>query len=179
MFFRNIMDNILFFFGSEKLSALDVYFTFGILRSINSVNNGPKQKTDLKKFGILKEYMQIKSEVGLRQYNSEKLWVVGISSITTDYTSPLLIKPSLLQWKFGLIRGVASIEGDYFSSILLFQCIWNPSRWWEWPFKRGITVVEWWSIDTDIFTYPISYLSVLDRYIFSKYFPCPTKYKQY
>jgi hypothetical protein len=105
--------------------------------------------------------------------------VVGISSITTDYTSPLLIKPSLLQWKFGLIRGVASIEGDYFSSILLFQCIWNPSRWWEWPFKRGITVVEWWSIDTDIFTYPISYLSVLDRYIFSKYFPCPTKYKQY
>ena len=91
------MDNILFFFGSEKLSALDVYFTFGILRSINSVNNGPEQKTDLKKFGILKEYMQIKSEVGLRQYNSEKLWVVGISSITTDYTSPLLIKPSLLQ----------------------------------------------------------------------------------
>jgi hypothetical protein len=28
------------------------------------------------------------------------------------YSSPPLIRPLLLQWKYGLIRGVASIEGD-------------------------------------------------------------------
>ena len=41
------------------------------------------------------------------------------------YSSPLLIRSSLLQWKNGLIRGVAHLDGGQLNNILPSQCISN------------------------------------------------------
>ena len=39
------------------------------------------------------------------------------------YNSPCLTKPLLLQWKSGLIRGVASLKGDNIVVFFLSKCI--------------------------------------------------------
>ena len=70
--------------------------------------------------------------------------------IQTSYDQNVqLILKSYLPVVYGtplksLIRVVASLKDELFSSIILSQFIWNLSRqkdglWWLWPYKRRIT----------------------------------------
>jgi hypothetical protein len=90
------------------------------------------------------------------------------SHLYSMYSCSSPMRPHLLQWKSGHIRGVASIEGDnfvvfyhssaseifgwsglirvmdslggQFSIILLSQWIWN--LWMEWSYKRGTNILQ-------------------------------------
>ena len=62
-----------------------------------------------------------------------------------EYSITALISPCLLQWKNGLIRGVASHEDGNLVEFVDHSAskIWPDERgdiWWEWPYKRGTTV---------------------------------------
>jgi hypothetical protein len=50
--------------------------------------------------------------------------ITNILWLNNKLAMPLLIRPPILWWKIALLEGVASIE------------------WWEWPYKRGTTVVR-------------------------------------
>jgi len=65
-----------------------------------------------------------------------------IGRCKSNYSSPPLINPTLLHLKDGLIRGLASLDGDnlvvfYYHSV---SEIWSDKRvvlWWERPYKQG------------------------------------------
>jgi hypothetical protein len=74
------------------------------------------------------------------------------SNVRQHYWSvqPWLIRPDLLLWKCGIIRGVASLKENKINSILLFEYfsasdipVWHDKRgglWWDWHWMRAITV---------------------------------------